>query len=98
MSTKSKKSHKELMREILTSKKKVQIRGLYSSEELERKKTDLKKKRSSRRQTLQKSLEVTHPLDSPEIRESPPPQVKKSVEVFSEPVKQTPNYLLQASL
>ena len=38
MSTKSKKSHKELMREILTSKKKVQIRGLYSSEELERKK------------------------------------------------------------
>ena len=97
MSTKSKKSHKELMREILTSKKKVQIRGLYSSEELERKKTDLKKKRSSRRQTLQKSLKVTLPLDSPEIRESPPPQVKKSVEVFPKPVKQTPEDKLSSS-
>ena len=85
------------MREILTSKKKVQIRGLYSSEELERKKTDLKKKRSSRRQTLQKSLKVTLPLDSPEIRESPPPQVKKSVEVFPEPVKQTPEDKLSSS-
>ena len=44
MSTKSKWSQKDLMREILTSKKKVQVRGLYSSEELERKKTDLKKR------------------------------------------------------
>ena len=58
MPSKSKKSDKNLMAEILMSKRKVQIRGLYSSEELERKKTDLKKNGSS------KSLIVKLPLNS----------------------------------
>ena len=69
----------------MTSKRKVQIRGLYSSVELERKKTDLKKKRTSKRQSLQKSLKVTLPLNSPIIRESS--EAKKSAVIT--PVKPT---------
>ena len=53
------------MKEILTTKRKVQIKGLYSSEELERTKADLKKRglRSTKSQISPKSLKVQLPLN-----------------------------------
>ena len=61
------------MKEILTSKRKVQIRGLYSSEELERKKRDLKKRKNT-----SKLSNVTIPLNSPKISDSSMMTLKSS--------------------
>ena len=82
MKIKSKKSEKELVNEILISKRKVQIRALYSSAELESKRTNLKtRKMTSRSNAMPKPVKVKLALKS-QIRESPKPkQVKQTKKV-----------------
>ena len=84
---KPRKSEKELVNDILKEKRKVQIRALYSSAELESKRANLQKRKMTlRSNSTPKQVKVKLALKS-QIRESPPKpkqvkQTKKDSQLF----------------